>query len=820
MLDNFDESCQELIQAARREAAALGALEAGSEHIVLATLERGTPDAVVGVLEVAGFTAANLRSWLAARYPAPRVARRELPSISVTFTQAMSAAANLSFRTYPGRKISAAVFVYGALASAVSRQPLAEACAELAVPADRLARAVLDVVTPMDEQHPAPPPVPQNTHPGRFRFKGAGSKENLENLEAFGVELVAVAREGGFDPHVGREKEVGELLATLLRRGKHNAVLVGEPGVGKTAIVEGLAQRVAAGDVPEDLVGARILSLDAGALIAGTRARGDFEEKIIALLRLLETNPDVLLFIDEIHQMLGAGSASGGLDMANLLKPALSRGDIRVIGATTWDEYRKVFAKDAALDRRFRPVVVAPPSVADASEIVARIAPRFADHHGVLYDSDALTVVAPLAARFLTDRFLPDTAIDVLDEVAAARAMGRCRLSGEFREVADELAGARRDVLAGDNTEASATVERLEAQLRSIGAPLEAFGVVSRKDVCETVAAIAGVPVDVVDVDAAARFTALAATLSSRVFGQVEAVDAVARGVRRRRAGIGDMKRPPSFLFCGPSGVGKTETARALAEAVYGSSDALVQIDMSEYMEAHSVARLIGAPPGYVGHDDPGALTEAVKRRRSCVVLLDEIDKAHSSISDILLQVLEEGRLTDGRGKVIDFSDTIVIATCNVAGTVKQRSVGFADAGSVMSQSVLRAALERSFRPELLNRFDEIVRYVPLSPAVLRSIVDTEVVAVAARVAERGLTLVVDDGARDLLAASGTDPDLGARPVRRAVQSAVTDALVPMLLEQSGEGHGVFVTVVDGRVVARVCPDVDMPVAEREWSGV
>ena len=785
---DFDNDYQPLIDAATQEAQALSAPSIEAEHLVLAALATGLPARSAGVLATAGLKAATVRSWLAATTDAPpQPLDDSLVEVGGTITKALDTFTDVAERLgathFPTDLVMHSIFACAKRRSTLWRlcEELAtsttDLAARLAVPLRGRASAATRPSTPFDQ----------------------------DSTASFGVELVAVARDGGFDPHVGRDKEISELLATLLRRGKHNAVLVGEPGVGKTAIVEALAQRIATGDVPAELVDAKILSLDTAALLAGTKARGDFEQKLRALLKVLEEDKNTILFIDEVHQILGAGSNEGGLDMANLLKPALARSDLRVIGATTWDEYRNIFSKDEALDRRFRPVAVEPPDIATATAIVTRVAANFAVHHGVMYTADALNIIAPLAQRYVKDRFLPDSAIDVLDEVAAAVAMQRRHLSAEVAALAGQLAAARRDTHCEEvevSAVAACDVERLACELEALNAPQSAFGVVGTEQVRSCVADMVGVGVEVVDVNAAARLGDLRELLAAQVFGQDAAVDAASRAVRRRRAGLGDSKRPASMLFCGPSGVGKTETARALARSVYGDESALVQIDMSEYMEQQSVSRLVGAPPGYVGHDEPGALSEPVRRKRACVVLLDEIDKAHPAVSDILLQILEEGRLTDSSGTVVDFSETVVIATCNVAAATRRRDVGFSQSSGSMSESEVAEALKSQFRPELLNRFDDVIRFNELSTEALEAIVADELATLEMRAAERGLGVVVDASARALLAQLGADPDMGARPVRRAVQSKVTDALIMYLLDPSAaEGSVVHVSAAGNEIV-------------------
>jgi ATP-dependent Clp protease ATP-binding subunit ClpC len=575
-------------------------------------------------------------------------------------------------------------------------------------------------------------------------------------LEAFGRDLTAMAEAGTLDRVVGRDAEIERVVQTLCRRTKNNPCLVGDPGVGKTAIVEGLAQRIVAGDVPDVIKGFRIHTLDLGGMVAGSRYRGDFEERVKKVLRELESRRDVIVFLDEIHTLVGAGAGEGALDAANLLKPALARGELRVVGATTTDEFRKHIEKDPALERRFQKVNVAEPSRDDTVEILRGLAPAYAEHHGVEIDDAALVAAVDLSARYVTDRQFPDKAIDLLDE------------SGSYLRIHPELPRTlTADVVA-------------DVCSRATGIPI-------RRDAAET-----------------ARLVGMEAVLHERVIGQDQAVSVVSRAVRRSRAALRDNRRPVgSFLFLGPTGVGKTELAKTLAEFLFGTADALCTIDMSEYQEKHTVSRLIGAPPGYVGFNEPGQLTEAVRRRPYSVVLLDEVEKAHPDVFNLLLQVLEEGRLTDATGRNVDFSHCVVIATSNLGSAEFHRAaVGFSNRNQDTSHDRLRelaeAQAKKFFRPELLNRIDELVVFHRLAPAEVRRIAELMVAGVRDRLAGHGVTLTLSPAALDHLAAVGFDAELGARPLRRCIQTKLEDELAErLLLGEFVAGDQVVVDVLD-----------------------
>jgi ATP-dependent Clp protease ATP-binding subunit ClpC len=693
----------------------------------------------------------------------------------------------------------------------------------------------------------AEPPLPDDAEVGRRPlFSGRKSGESKGSaLDQFGFNMTEAAARGELDPVVGREDEITRVVQVLSRRTKNNPILIGEPGVGKTAVVEGLAQRIASGDVPETVEGKSVYTLDLGSVVAGSRFRGDFEERLKKILNEIKSRGDVILFIDEIHTLVGAGGAEGAIDAANILKPALARGEINTIGATTNDEFRKHFEKDAALERRFQPVKVAEPTHDVAVCILAGLRDRYADHHEVEFTDEALRAAVALADRYLPDRNLPDSAIDLIDE-AGARARIR-RMPRHAAALADQAAGTLVASPAGASPAAATTPLLFDqdappaASLFAPASPPIAVPVppasagpsvvpvagsdltrvrevIGADEIASVLEAWTGIPAHRMTEEESERLLRMEAELNLRVIGQTEALSAVSRAVRRTRAGLGDPRRPTgSFIFLGPSGVGKTETAKALAEFLFGDEDAMVALDMSEYMEQHSSSRLVGAPPGYVGHDEGGQLVEAVRRKPHSVVLFDEIEKAHSDVFDILLQVLEEGRLTDGQGRQVDFSNTVVIMTSNLGADVLRRpTVGFSNQGVDESHEkmsgAVHEALKKHFRPEFLNRVDEVVVFHSLALADVVSIVDLMLVRPAATLAERGVILKVRPSAKEYLAAVGYDPSLGARPLRRAVQTLVEDTLAKRLLTGTFQsGDIVVVDADDDGIKLSSVPSLDVP---------
>ncbi len=625
-------------------------------------------------------------------------------------------------------------------------------------------------------------------------------------LDALATDLTALATSGKLDPVIGRKKEIERVIQILSRRTKNNPALIGEPGVGKTAIVEGLAQRIIAGEVPETLLGKRVLALDIGALVAGTKYRGEFEERLKKVVAELKDSQSIL-FIDEMHTLVGAGAAEGAVDAANILKPALSRGELQTIGATTLDEYRKYIERDAALERRFQPVQVEEPTVEETLAILRGVVSRFEDHHHLTITDEALKAAATLAARYVPDRFMPDKAIDLIDEAASRVRLYRSSAPTNIREAMQELEMLRKEkdsaVHGEDFSRAAELVERerrLAERIRQMEAGWEAEKTdekpfVTEEDIAQIVSMWTGIPLMRIAGEESERLLKMEEALHTRVIGQEEAITTLAKAVRRARAGLKDPKRPiGTYIFLGPTGVGKTELAKALAEFMFGSEDALIKIDMSEFMERHNVSRLVGAPPGYVGYEEGGQLTEAVRRKSYSVILLDEIEKAHPEAFNMLLQIMEDGSLADAKGRRVDFRNTIIIMTSNVGADVINRdlSIGFTTRNDVekaqkreydlMKDKVLNE-LKKTFRPEFLNRLDAVVVFHSLTSVEIRRITNLLLARVRVQLKEHDITLAVTDEAMDLLAKRGYDPLYGARPLRRIIQNLIEDPLAEGLLD-------------------------------------
>jgi ATP-dependent Clp protease ATP-binding subunit ClpC len=656
----------------------------------------------------------------------------------------------------------------------------------------------------------------------------AGSTTGTPTLDQFGTDLTARAREGGLDPVIGRAVEVEQTVEILLRRTKNNPVLIGEPGVGKTAIVEGLAQRIADGDVPELLKGKRLVALDLAGMVAGTRYRGDFEERITKVVNeIAEHKDELIVFLDELHTVVGAGSGGeGGMDAGNILKPRLARGELHLIGATTLSEYRRI-EKDAALERRFQPVTVGEPNVEDAVQILAGLKDRYEEHHGVRYTDDAIRAAVEMSHRYVTDRFLPDKAIDLIDQAGARKRLslgGRVDVQA-LRARAGELESAKADAVAAERYEdASRLRDEIEAVQARIAdaesgaaeAASEVDTTVDEAQIAEVVSRATGIPAARLNQGDRVRLANLESELHERVLGQDDAVSMIAKAVRRSRTGMGDPRRPVgSFLFLGPTGVGKTELAKALAAGLFGDESAMLRFDMSEFGERHTVSRLVGAPPGYVGYDEAGQLTERVRRNPYSVVLLDEIEKAHPDVFNLLLQVLDDGRLTDGQGRTVDFRNTVVIMTSNIGSEFlasRSGALGFVAPGSESangfgSDKELRdrvmSRLREAMRPEFLNRIDEIVLFRKLDPAQLREIVHLLLADTGKRLARQGAGFTVSEEAVDWIAEHGYEPEYGARPLRRVIQREVDDRIADlMVVSPFTDGDTVAIRVEDGRLTA------------------
>jgi len=621
-------------------------------------------------------------------------------------------------------------------------------------------------------------------------------------LDQFGRNLTQAAREGKLDPVIGREKEIERVMQVLSRRTKNNPVLIGEPGVGKTAVVEGLAQKIIKGEVPETLKDKQLYTLDLGALVAGSRYRGDFEERLRKVLKEIRTRGDIILFIDEIHTLVGAGAAEGAIDAASILKPMLARGELQTIGATTLDEYRKYLEKDAALERRFQPIQVGEPSLAHTIEILKGLRDRYEAHHRVSITDAALVAAASLADRYISDRYLPDKAIDLIDEAGARMRIRRMTAPPDLRNFDEKIAQVRRDkesAIDAQDFERAAQLRDKEKQLLAQKAQREKewkagdLDVVSEVDdeqIAEVLANWTGIPVYKLTEEETSRLLRMEEELHKRLVGQEDAVKAVSKAIRRTRAGLKDPKRPAgSFIFAGPSGVGKTELSKALAEFLFGSEDALIQLDMSEFHDRYTVSRLVGAPPGYVGYDEGGQLTEKVRRKPFSVVLFDEIEKAHPDVFNTLLQILEDGRLTDGQGRIVDFKNTVIILTTNLGtrDVAKAVSIGFQASEDVESnyermKQKVNDELKQHFRPEFLNRIDDTIVFHQLTEEQILLIVDIMIRRIEEQLRNKDMGLELTDPAKRYLAKKGFDPVLGARPLRRTIQREIEDSLSERIL--------------------------------------
>jgi ATP-dependent Clp protease ATP-binding subunit ClpC len=673
--------------------------------------------------------------------------------------------------------------------------------------------------------------------PGRRQGGGGGGAQgekakSSKLLDQFGRNFTKQAGEGKLDPVVGRQTEIERIMQILSRRQKNNPVLIGEPGVGKTAVVEGLAQRIAAGQVPDLLKGKQIYSLDLAALVAGSKYRGEFEERLKKVMKEIMQRGDIILFIDELHNLVGAGAAEGAIDAASILKPALARGELQTIGATTLDEYRKYLERDAALERRFQQIRVEEPSVEDTIQILRGLRDRYEAHHRCKISDDALTAAASLADRYIQDRHLPDKAIDLIDEAASRLRIRTMSAPPRYRELEDEIEKVRKDkeaAIEAQEFEKAASLRDKERKLtqkkreledswRSESADVEQPEV-GEEEIADIVSMWTGIPVFKLTEAEAERLVHMETELHKRYVGQEEAVLAVSKAIRRARAGIKDPKRPTaSFIFLGPSGVGKTELARTLAEFLFNDEDAMIQVDMSEYMEKHSVSRLVGSPPGYIGYDEGGQLTEAVRRKPYSVLLLDEIEKAHPDVFNILLQILEEGKLTDAQGRKVDFRNTIVIMTSNIgaAQISKNQALGFSvgdEAGLSYEdmKTKVMSELKKIFRPELLNRIDEVIVFHKLTKDEIKTIIDLLMRRLREQMGTHEVTIELTEEAKDLLVEKGYDPAMGARPLRRAIQRYIEDPLADFVLGRSLEPGSTILVGRKGEVVDGE-PEVDIVV--------
>ncbi|MGI9171664.1 MAG: ATP-dependent Clp protease ATP-binding subunit [Candidatus Nanopelagicus sp.] len=803
MFERFTDRARRVVVLAQEEARMLNHNYIGTEHILLGLIHEGEGVAAKG-LESLGISLEAVRSQVE-EIIGPG---QQAPSGHIPFTPRAKKVLELSLREalqLGHNYIGTEHILLGLIreGEGVAAQVLVKLGADLS----RVRQQVIQLLS---------------GYQGKEAVAAGGPAEGQPStslvLDQFGRNLTQAAREGKLDPVIGREKEIERVMQVLSRRTKNNPVLIGEPGVGKTAVVEGLAQAIVKGDIPETLKDKQLYSLDLGALVAGSRYRGDFEERLKKVLKEIRTRGDIILFIDEIHTLVGAGAAEGAIDAASILKPMLARGELQTIGATTLDEYRKHLEKDAALERRFQPIQVAEPTVAHTIEILKGLRDRYESHHKVSISDGALVSAATLADRYVSDRHLPDKAIDLIDEAGSRLRIRRMTVPPEIREYDDKIAAARKEkesAIDGQDFEKAASLrdkeknliaEKAEREKNWKAGDLDVVAEVDEELIAEVLSTATGIPVFKLTEAETARLLKMEDELHRRVIGQDQAIKALSQAIRRTRAGLKDPKRPGgSFIFAGPSGVGKTELSRTLAQFLFGDSDALIQLDMSEYSEKHTASRLFGAPPGYVGYDEGGQLTEKVRRRPFSVVLFDEIEKAHPDIFNSLLQVLEDGRLTDAQGRVVDFKNTIIIMTTNL-GTrdiSKSLSLGFANVADAQgSYERMKAKvgdeLKTHFRPEFLNRIDYIVVFHQLTENEIIKIVDLMVAQLDERLKAKDMGIELTTAAKSLLAKRGYDPVLGARPLRRTIQRELEDVLSEkMLFGELKAGEIILVDVSD-----------------------
>jgi ATP-dependent Clp protease ATP-binding subunit ClpC len=787
MFERFTDRARRVVVLAQEEARMLNHNYIGTEHILLGLIHEGEGVAAKG-LESLGISLEAVRSQVEEIIGQGQQA----PSGHIPFTPRAKKVLELSLREalqLGHNYIGTEHILLGLIreGEGVAAQVLVKLGADL----NRVRQQVIQLLS---------------GYQGKEAVAAGGPAEGQPStslvLDQFGRNLTQAAREGKLDPVIGREKEIERVMQVLSRRTKNNPVLIGEPGVGKTAVVEGLAQAIVKGDIPETLKDKQLYSLDLGALVAGSRYRGDFEERLKKVLKEIRTRGDIILFIDEIHTLVGAGAAEGAIDAASILKPMLARGELQTIGATTLDEYRKHLEKDAALERRFQPIQVAEPSVTHTIEILKGLRDRYESHHKVSISDDALVAAATLADRYISDRFLPDKAIDLIDEAGSRLRIRRMTAPPELREFDDRIANVRREkesAIDGQDFEKAASLRDKEKSLIAEKADrekswkagdLDVVAEVDEELIAEVLSTATGIPVFKLTEAETARLLRMEDELHRRVIGQNQAIKALSQAIRRTRAGLKDPRRPGgSFIFAGPSGVGKTELSRTLASFLFGDEDALIQLDMSEYSEKHTASRLFGAPPGYVGYDEGGQLTEKVRRRPFSVVLFDEIEKAHPDIFNSLLQVLEDGRLTDAQGRVVDFKNTVIIMTTNL-GTrdiSKSLSLGFMNSADALGnyermKAKVSDELKTHFRPEFLNRIDDIIVFHQLSENEIVQIVDLMVANLENRLKEKDMGIELTAAAKAVLAQRGYDPVLGARPLRRTIQREIEDALSEKIL--------------------------------------
>jgi len=780
--DRFTQQAQEVLAASQEMVRTQRHSQWDVEHVLLALLQH--PDGLARqILEKAGADGGQLRERVAATLArAPKLAYDVVQVYTTPRIVRMLETANAEAERLQDEFVGVEHLL---IAIADERDgESARILADAGVDKERIYKALQDIR-------------------GSARVDSPTAESRYGALEKYSVDLTQAARDSKLDPVIGREMEIRRVMQILNRRTKNNPVIIGEAGVGKTAVVEGLAQKIVAGDVPENIKDKRLLALDMGAMVAGAKFRGEFEERLKSVMdEIRRAEGEVIIFIDEIHQVVGAGAAEGAIDASTMMKPALSRGELRVIGATTLDEYRKYIEKDPALERRFSPVFLDEPSVEDTIEILKGLRPKYEAHHKVRITDEAIVAAARLSDRYLTERYLPDKAIDLIDEASSKKVIDQQSMTPELRGIKERLDELNMEIEAAAVRQDYEAAAQLRQQVLELQADYERQKAewerthdggdmtVMEQDIAALIASITGIPVSRMLEGEAEKLLHIEEALHERVIGQEQAVKAVAEALRRARAGLKDPKRPiGSFIFLGPTGVGKTELARALAAYLFDDEEAMIRLDMSEYQERHTVSRIVGAPPGYVGYDEGGALTEAVRRRPYRVILFDEIEKAHPDLFNLLLQILEDGRLTDGQGRTVDFRNTIIIMTSNLGTSSETRGrFGFVtnraqdDGQRTVRQEQVEKALRETFRPEFLNRIDDVIIFEPLTEVELKQIVTLMIGEVEKRLKEREIDIEVTATARDELVREGFDPTYGARPLRRTVQRRVENPLAREIL--------------------------------------
>jgi ATP-dependent Clp protease ATP-binding subunit ClpC len=804
MFERFTDRARRVVVLAQEEARMLNHNYIGTEHILLGLIHEGEGVAAKA-LESLGISLEAVRSQVEEIIGQGQQA----PSGHIPFTPRAKKVLELSLREalqLGHNYIGTEHILLGLIreGEGVAAQVLVKLGADL----NRVRQQVIQLLSGYQGKEPATAGGPAE-----------GTPSTSLVLDQFGRNLTQAARESKLDPVIGREKEIERVMQVLSRRTKNNPVLIGEPGVGKTAIVEGLAQNIIRGEVPETLKDKQLYTLDLGALVAGSRYRGDFEERLKKVLKEIRTRGDIILFIDEMHTLVGAGAAEGAIDAASILKPMLARGELQTIGATTLDEYRKYVEKDAALERRFAPVQVNAPDVSDTVEILKGLRDRYESHHRVSITDGALAAAARLSDRYISDRQLPDKAIDLIDEAGSRLRIRRMTAPPDLREFDERIANVRREkesaIDAQDfelaarlrDDEKNLLAEKAQREREWKAGDMDVVAEVDERLIAEVLALMTGIPVTDLSEDDAQRLIRMEEELHRRVIGQEQAIRALSKSIRRTRAGLKDPKRPSgSFIFAGPSGVGKTELSKTLAEFLFGDEDALISLDMSEFSEKHTASRLFGSPPGYVGYEEGGQLTEKVRRKPFSVVLFDEVEKAHPDIFNSLLQVLEEGRLTDAQGRVVDFKNTVIIMTTNLGSRDVSKGVmlGFAPENDDLSayermKTKVQQELKQHFRPEFLNRIDDVIVFHQLSRTEIIQIVDLMINLLDERLKDRDISLDLTQAARELLAERGYDASMGARPLRRTIQREIEDPLSEkMLFGEITPGSIVLVDVADG----------------------